>query len=476
MACVAGVAAAGIAAVPAAAITPGVDWGECAPELNAPRGTGCARLAVPLDYADPSGRSITLTLAAAGSLDAPDVLVVNPGGPGESGIGTPKQVWSSMPEEIKDKYLVVSFDPRGVGASGAVDCGDTASLLPSPLPPNTPADEEQETRRTDIARNIADACAEHSGDRLRHITTENAARDLDRIRAALGKEKLDYLGYSYGSKLGATYATLFPDATGRMVLDGVVDPTVSTYESGFQQNGALQRRAEQFFDWAADRDERYHLGTTGEGVSGTWEDIRGKLAAEPAEGKVGSAELDEMLASAMYTDVSWPTLADAVARYLEGDPGALVRATEQLSIDPVNGAQLAYNCVDDEWPADWRTWHEDTADSAREAPLFAWLNTWYSAPCAFWGAEPGGPVDIGDGDVPPVLLVQAQHDPATPVEGAHRMRDTLPGSRLVLSGGGNHGQFLFDGNGCVDTAVAAYLRTGDLPEADIDCPAPPPPE
>ncbi|MBB4682859.1 alpha/beta hydrolase [Amycolatopsis jiangsuensis] len=466
----------GLTTVPAAAAADsGITFAECAPELGAPRGTGCAQLAVPLDYTDAAGKQITLTLAAAGSLDAPDVLVVNPGGPGESGIGTPQQVVASMSPELRDKYLVVSFDPRGVGASSPVDCGDTSGLVPTPMPPNEPADADQEQQRVGIARSIADACAQHSGDLLPHITTQNTARDMDRIRTALGKDKLDYLGYSYGTELGATYATMFPATSGKMVLDSVVDPTASGYESGFEQDPALQHRAGQFFEWAAKQDATYHLGTTGDAVAGTWNDLRGKLGAEPLENKVGSAELDNMLASTMYIDASWPTLARAVTDYRAGETSALTSAAGQLALSAVNGPQLAYNCADDEWPADWRKWHADTTRAATESPLFAWLNTWYSAPCAFWKAPTAPPLEIGSGDVPPVLLVQAKDDSATPFPGAQRMQRAFEGSRMVLSDGGNHGQFLFDQNDCVDKPVTQYLLTGQLPAADVKCAAPPAP-
>lgn len=468
-------AAAPVSAAPASAPAAGVKWAECPPDLGAPRGTGCANLSVPLDYAQPSGKQISLTMAAAGSLDAPNILMVNPGGPGESGIGTAQLVWSSLPPELIDKYLVVSFDPRGVGASSPVDCGDTSGLFPTPMPPNRPSTAEQEQKRLDIARKVADACAQHAGDLLPYITTQNAARDMDRMRVALGKDKLDYLGYSYGTKLGATYATMFPATSGRIVLDSVVDPTVSTYQTSYQQDPALQRRAEQFFAWAGANDAKYHLGTTGDAVGAVWNTSRDTLAAHPAGNKVGSEELDEMLASAMYADASWPTLADAVSHFHAGDPAPLIGAAGQLALQRVDGPQLAYNCADDKWPADWRTWHTDTVRADKKAPLFAWLNTWYSASCAFWKAPTAPPIKIGSGKAPAVLLVQAKDDSATPVEGALRMQQAMRGSRLVLSAGGNHGQFLFDHNSCVDKPVVDYLLTGQLPAADVKCAASPPP-
>ncbi|MGW2492771.1 alpha/beta hydrolase [Streptomyces sp. NPDC001606] len=445
-------------------------WGACPESSDAPRGTYCSTLKVPLDYAKPDGRQITLTLSIAGAVNAERTLVVNPGGPGESGISLAKTVWSSLPQNLSEKYNVVSFDPRGVGASTPVSCGDTSGLINHPASPYTPANAQQELKRRDVASKIAQQCQGKSGALLPYITTENAARDMDAIRAGLGRTKLDYLGYSYGTKLGATYATLFPQSTGRMILDSVVDPTVTTYATQFQQNPALQKRAEQFFTWVAKYDSSYHMGATEAKVSAAWEAAREKLDAHPAGGRVGSAELDDLLASAMYTNVEWGSAADMVAKYQAGDTSALLAAADQLaSGGGVNAAQLAYNCVDDAWPQDWNTWHKDTVASAAKAPLFAWLNTWYSAPCAYWKTAPVKPVKIGSSNVPPVLLLQAADDAATPLVGAQQMHKVMTGSRLVVADGGNHGQYLFDGNSCMDAQGNSYLLTGKLPAKDTTC-------
>ncbi|MEV0443810.1 alpha/beta hydrolase [Streptomyces spectabilis] len=460
----------------AAAPAAGPRWGTCPAGTDAPRGTYCSTLKVPLDHKKPDGRQIKLTLSTAGAGNAPRTLVVNPGGPGESGIGVAKLVWSSLPQKVAEKYNVVSFDPRGVGASTPVSCGDTGKLTKHPALPYTPANAGQEKKRLTVARKVAEQCQKHSRALLPHMTTENAARDMDRIRAALGKSKLDYLGYSYGTRLGATYATLFPKRTGRMVLDSVMDPTASSYTSQFQQNTALQHRAEQFFAWTAEHDRTYHLGTSRAKVAAAWEATRKKLAARPAGGRAGSAELDDLLASAMYTDLMWGDLARSVSDYRRGDAGGLLSATDQLAEGGVDPAMLAYSCVDDPWPRDWKSWRADTRASARKAPLFGWLNTWYSAPCAFWKARPTTPVKIGSVKVPPPLLLQAKDDAATPLAGARRMHTALKGSRLVVAGGGNHGQFLFDANSCVDKHGSRYLLTGKLPARDATCPATPAPK
>ncbi|WP_406641867.1 alpha/beta hydrolase [Amycolatopsis sp. WGS_07] len=427
----------------------------------------CASLRVPLDYAKPDGEQITLTVSGMGSLSSPHYLLVNPGGPGASGLGTEKLVFSQLPQEVAQQYAVFSFDPRGIGSSTPVSCGDTTKLTPHPASPYQ-GDLQQERNREGLARQIAAQCAENGKGLLPHLTTENAARDMDRIRAALGKDKIDYLGYSYGTKLGATYATLFPAHTGRMILDSVVDPTVTTYQTQFQQNPALQARAEQLFAWTAARDSTYHLGATAAAVKTAWNELRDKLAAQPADGKAGVSELDDLLSSAMYGDWAWPSLMQAVASHRGGDSTGLAIAAgqAQYAVDP---GQLAYNCADAGWPRNWATWHADTAKSAKAAPLFAWLNSWYSAPCAFWRVPPSPEVPIGSVHVPPILLLQGKDDPATPLVGAQRMHRVLRGSSLLVDGGGNHAAYLNEPNPCIDGPAAHYLLTGELPK-DGTCP------
>ncbi|MFJ3234600.1 alpha/beta hydrolase [Streptomyces sp. NPDC086787] len=455
--------------------TSALTWGACPAGSQAPRGTYCSTIKVPLDYAKPTGPQITLTLSQVGDRDAERTLVVNPGGPGQSGVEAAQPVWASMSPEVAAKYNVVSFDPRGVGASSPVSCGDANKLVKHPAPDYTPADAHAEQARASIARGIAERCATASGALLDSVSTANAARDMDRVREALGQSKLDYLGYSYGSRLGATYATLFPSRTGRMILDGVMDPAVGDYAATYEQNPALEQRTRQFFAWAALNDRTYHLGSTEAKVSATWTAVRAKLRTAPASGQAGATELDDLLASALYTDLSWPDLASTVADYRKGDPSSLVGASKQLAAGAVDPARLAYNCVDDAWPRNWQTWHDDTTAAAKKAPLFAWMNTWINAPCAFWKAPTAPPVKIGSVKVPPVLLLQSHDDPATPLVGAQRMHQALSGSRLVVAAGGNHGQYLFDTNACMDAYGDHYLLTGQLPTADATCKASPPP-
>ena len=423
---------------------------------------------VPLDYSKPKGRQITLTVSGAGSLSAEHFMLMNPGGPGASGIVNTQLVYSGLPEAVREQYAVFSFDPRGAGLSTPITCGNVSKIVTHPALPYRPGNAGQERRRTIQAQQIAKSCGKHAREFLPHITLANEARDMDRIRIALGKDKLDYLGYSAGSQLGATYATMFPRHTGRMILDSVVDPTVSTYETGFQQNPAVQKRIDAMFAWTAARNQTYHLGTTRADVQRTVNRVHAKLSARPAGGRAGASELDDVLVTSMYAKSDWPDVMSIVKDYRRGDEGPLLAATDQLAEQPIDPAQLAYNCTQPGWPRDWKTWHRDTARADRNAPSVAWLNTWYSAPCAFWPVKAVRPARIGSVKVPPILLINSRDDGATPLIGARRMRAALPNSRLVIRGGGDHATYLSTKNRCVDTKATAYWLTGELP-ADGTC-------
>jgi pimeloyl-ACP methyl ester carboxylesterase len=222
------------------------------------------------------------------------------------------------------------------------------------------------------------------------------------------------------------------------------------------------------FGWIAGQDKTYHLGKTATAVGAVWQKARSDLAKKPAGRRAGVAELDDMLASALYTDDLWSSLADALVQYRHGDPSGLLSITDQFALQSVDPGQLAYNCMDPGWPRSWSAWHWDTTVADRRAPQFAWMNTWYSAPCAFWPVAPAKQHPIGS--AVPILLIQGRLDPATPVIGARRMHAVLRGSRLLLENGGNHASYLFQQNPCIDSRAEKYLLTGQLP-TDTNCPA-----
>lgn len=485
---VARVSAAPSSAAPQAPAAPAaIRWSDCAtkayPTLQ------CGTVKVPLDHARPEGRRITLALSrvphtAKSSLGP---LLVNPGGPGGSGLSLAGHVAAALPKEVASRYDVIGFDPRGVGRSEpALDCrpGHFAAVRPDTLP-LTPAVERANRER---ATAFATACGERHGDLLPYLDTRSAARDLDVVRAALGAQRISYLGYSYGTYLGAVYAKLFPERVRRLALDSAVDPDGVWYDSNLAQDYAFEDRHRAFLAWVAKNDAVYGLGRDPATVEGAWSRMRAAVAAEPAGGTVGAAELEDTFLPGGYYDGYWPRLATAFAAYAkDGESGPLVAAYRALAESDASGdngysVYTAVQCRDAAWPRTWNQWRADTWRVHAKAPFLAWNNTWYNAPCASWPVPPLTPPDVTNTKLPPALILQATGDAATPYEGAVSLHRKLRDSSLVIEeGGGNHGVTL-GGNACLDRHLARYLTDGTVPrgsgsgEADATCAALPEPK
>ncbi|WP_416977492.1 alpha/beta hydrolase [Streptomyces sp. T028] len=477
---------AGAAPVPAAAAQAAkLTWKKCAttdqPTLQ------CASLKVPLDHDDPGGEKITLALSrvphTAKTYQGP--LLVNPGGPGGRGLSLAGFVASSLPKAVAAQYDVIGFDPRGVGKSTpALDCAP-GHFRPV-RPDSVPAGEAVEEANLKRARSFAEACGRKYARVLPYIDTVSAVRDMDAIRAATGAPKLNYFGYSYGTYLGAVYAKLYPRRVRRLVLDSVVDPTGVWYDDNLTQDLAFNDRHRALMAWIARYDATYRLGGDPEKVEAKWYAMRAALARKPAGGKVGAAELEDTFLPGGYYDGYWPHLAKAFAAYVndkKADP--LVQAYKNFAAVDASGdngysVYASVQCRDAFWPRDWDTWRADNWRTYRKAPFMAWNNAWYNAPCAFWPTRSRGPVNITNGDLPPVLLFQATNDAATPYEGGATVHTLLHGSSLVVEqGGGNHGITL-SGNNCLDKHLAAYLTDGTVPRGtgavDATCKALPDPK
>ncbi|MEW5353613.1 alpha/beta hydrolase [Streptomyces sp. 16-176A] len=430
----------------------------------------CAAVQVPLDYAHPSGQKITLALSrvphTAKTYQGP--LLVNPGGPGGSGLSLAAFVASSLPKSVAAQYDVIGFDPRGVGASRpALDCapGYFNPVRPDSVP-STPA---LERANLDRVKNYAAACGKKHANLLPYINTVNAATDMDSIRRALGAEKINYFGYSYGTYLGAVYAKLFPQRVRRLVLDSVVDPTGVWYDDNIQQDYAFDARHRALMAWIAKYDATYRLGTDPARVEAKWYAMRAALAEKPAGGKVGASELEDTFMPGGYYNGYWPDLAKAFAAYVnDKKTGPLVDAYDTYGAVDASGdngysVYTSVQCRDVSWPRDWRQWRKDNAAVYAKAPFMAWNNAWYNAPCAFWPTAPERPVDIANAELPPVLLFQATNDAATPYQGGVTAHRLLARSSLVVEqGGGNHGITL-SGNTCLDQYLTAYLTDGTVP-------------
>ncbi len=448
----------------------------------------CASLQVPLDYARPAGRTITLALsrvpATAPARQQQGDLLVNPGGPGASGRYLAGYVAQTLSPQVASQYTIVGFDPRGVGASvPALTCDPSffTVLRPDYIPANASAEQVQIGR----ARSYAADCEQRYGWLLPYMTSQDAARDMDSIRAALGVPTISYFGYSYGTYLGQVYATLFPHRLRRMVLDSTVDPTGAWYADNIAQDYAFQGRMEAFFSWVAGNDSTYHLGSMAAQVQQAWYRARAQLQAHPVDQVIGADDFDDTFLQGGYNNAYWPGLAAALSAYLNG--GAIQQLVSQYQQLGAQNANLfavynAVQCSDVNWPRNWAKWNADTERVYRSAPFQAWDNAWFNAACAFWPVRgPAQPLQIKGAGLPGILMLQGTLDAATPYQGAQEAHRLLPSARMVVvTNGGNHGQSLAQPpNNCVNGYLNRYLATGALPTGpglvNATCPALPPP-
>ncbi len=453
----------------------------------------CGRIQVPLNYADPGGRKITLALtevpASAPASRRQGILLVNPGGPGASGTGLASFVAQGLSPAVAARYNIIGFDPRGVGASvPALHCDPSffARARPNYIPASAAAEQVLINR----ARTYAADCQKRFGWLLPYLTTQNTARDMDQIRAAMGQQKLSYFGYSYGTYIGQVYATLFPQRVHRMVLDSTVDPTGVWYQANISQDYAFQGRMNAFLAWVAKYNSLYHLGAIPAQVSRSWYAARAKLAAHPIPGPsgaplVGADEYDDTMLIGGYDNGYWPALAAGLATYLHvGGTGQLSTLYKQIGKQNENEFAVynAVECADVAWPRNWARWNADARRVYAKAPVETWDNVWFNAACAFWPVHgPARPLRIGAPGLPGILMLQGTLDAATPYAGAQDAHRQLPTARMVVVvGGGNHGQSLaFPPNNCVNGYLNRYLATGALPSApglvNATCPALPAP-
>jgi len=452
----------------------------------------CARLQVPLDYAHPGGRKITLALskvaATAPASQQQGDMLVNPGGPGGSGLGLAAIVAEGLNPSVAADYNIIGFDPRGVGSSvPALHCDPSffSGVRPDYIPATTAAEQVLIGR----AKSYAADCQKTYGWLLPYLTSEDVVRDMDSIRAALGVSKINYFGYSYGTYLGQLYGTLFPHRVRRMVLDSTVDPDGAWYIDNIDQDYAFEGRMLAFFSWVAASDSVYRLGSTRMQVDQAWYRARASLAAHPIAGPngpmIGPDEFDDTFLQGGYSNALWPGLAAALAAYLHGGAtGQLVSQYNQEGTQNENefAVYLAVECSDVNWPRNWAKWDSDTRRVYRTAPFEAWDNAWFNASCAFWPVKgPAKPPQINGAGLPGILMLQGTLDAATPYAGAQDAHRRMPSARMVVvAGGGNHGQSLAQPpNTCVDGYLNRYLATGALPSGagpvNATCPALPNP-
>jgi pimeloyl-ACP methyl ester carboxylesterase len=453
-----------VTAAPVAAHTDGgLSWSACAAGPGVDPRQECASLAVPIDYAVPGGARISLAVSRIRTADPRlrrGVLVLIPGGPGSSGLNRPSTYVGKLPKEVLDRYDIIGFDPRGVGASAPVSCqlstDDVAAVHVKPWP----AADGSITENVERDQREAAACLANGGPLLPHITTRNEVRDLDVIRQALGERKLSYWGVSYGTYVGAVYATQYPQHTDRVVLDSNDDPDPTRVARGWLANYAIGVE-DRFPDFAA-----WYDPDDPSSVRQTFLELATRLDRQPLPWPGanppyldGNVLRDTML-NALYSDASFPQLGNLMTAALRGGPLPAASTPPEAQLQNNAAVALATICNDVAWPRSVAQYEQDVAVDRVTHPLTAGMPV-NIGPCAFWPTPAETPVRVDSHGPSNVLLIQNRRDPATPLSGARQLAAALGRrARMVVVDAGGHGSYLANGNAEGDAAVTAFLAYG----------------
>jgi pimeloyl-ACP methyl ester carboxylesterase len=458
--------------VPPLPVTP-VQWAPCG-------ALQCGSVTVPIDYGRPQGATIQIAVArhpAETPSDRIGSLVINPGGPGGSGIDDLPTELSVLTPELLDRFDIVSFDPRGVGRSSPVSCAATGTgsgdAGPGPLidpAPTTPA-AQQALLANDRA--FAAQCAHDSGALLAHLGTVDAARDLDRIRQAVGDPQLTFIGHSYGTLLGATYAEEFPTHVRALALDGAIDPSLTTTRYATDQADSLESQLTAFFAWCAS-DGGCPWRPSGDptlALLALIEHSRTAPLTVPGATAVGPGELYDALLAGLESRPSWPTLAAALAQAAGGDGSAVATMSGRYETGGSSNAataEQAIDCVDHPVDRDPTSFPALAASAGRSAPVFGPLLVWGLLGCATWPVLPTRmPGPASDPGAPPILVVGTTGDPVTPYAWAVALAQQLQGGTLLTWQGQSHVATFY--SPCVRAAIQAYLVDGTLPAQGTVC-------
>jgi pimeloyl-ACP methyl ester carboxylesterase len=444
-----------------------INWSTCADPDLASAGAVCGYLTVPLDWSRPQGTTIQIAVSkvehTASASQYQGVILVNPGGPGGSGLGL-STLGSAVPNGVGGDYDWIGFDPRGVGSSiPSLSCIPDYSAGPRPeYIPYKPALAETWLQRS---KSYAQACSRSAGaELLAHMRTEDVAKDMDYLRVALGQKQMSYYGFSYGTYLGQVYTTLFPSEMRRMVLDSTVDPRGFWYQDNLDQDVAFDRNVNIWFGWVARYDSVYHLGKTQAAVKALWYEEKAKLAQHPAGGVVGPDEWTDIFLYAGYYQEYWTYLGSVFAAWInDNDVTDLVNAYVNFdgpTDDNGYAVYLGVQCTDAKSPKSWQVWKRDNWQTFFRAPFETWGNAWFNGPCLYWPAKAQHAVHIDGSHVASVLMIDQTLDAATPYPGSLYVRSIYPNATLIAEPGGTtHADTLF-GNACVDDQIADYLATG----------------
>ncbi|CCH34535.1 alpha/beta hydrolase [Actinosynnema sp. NPDC047251] len=450
-----------------------IAWAPCT-DIPAPN-LECGTYKAPLDWRNVgNGKTITVAVSRLKprSGKVRGSVLTNPGGPGGPGRTLPLLYQSRS--KLVDNFEIIGIDPRGTGTSTNVTCANVDFL--------SVADPRDRSRANveliyDAAELQAAACQRNSGEFGKVVNTEQTVKDLDLLRHLLGRDKINWIGYSGGTWMGAYYATYFPHRVDKFVLDSNTEFT-TTFQDIFDEFGrGFERRFRvDFLPWVAKYDSLYHLGTTAEQVRRKYEETRARLADNPIQRPDGTifngVTLDLVLVRAQYSKTEFPDAAKTLSEL--SNPTVTTAAADVRYPDATNATLYSVACNDTKFQGGRDHLAREANRLGKQYPLIGSYQL--LAPCAFWNRPPLHLKTPTGKGVPPILMVQSVRDPATPVEGAQRAHEKFAGSRLLtVTDEGDHGIYGF-GNQCVDNVVESFIVDGKVPTKDLTCKGTPLPD
>ena len=444
----------------------------------------CADVKVPLDYKKPGGKTITVAMAKVPAANGKPIgsLFVNPGGPGESGIDLVSGADKIFSKALRDQYDIVGFDPRGVGSSTAVDCVSDAELgkyLDSEFDLSTPEGKKAEKAQ---AEKFAKGCKDKSGDLLAHVGTESAARDLDVLRGLVGDKKLNYFGFSYGTSLGGMYANLFPKKTGRLVLDGALDPQFGGARMGYEQTIGFEKAFERYAEYCV-KGGNCPLGSSVDAAKKKMRALFDQAFKKPFPTADPKRPLNRNMLKygvmlAMYSTAYRPYLDTGLSQLIKNNDGSFLLWWYDLASGRQGGkfknnsneARTAINCAD--YPASSPSVTKRYQEKLKkEAPLFgAGSGGEETDLCSLLPYHPkSNPGPYTAKGSAPIVVIGTRHDPATPYHWAQALHKSLSNSVLLTWEGDGHLAYSRAGS-CIQSPVDKYLLTGEVPKDGLVCP------
>jgi pimeloyl-ACP methyl ester carboxylesterase len=451
-------------------------WSACDGSTNTK--VECGNIEVPFDYADPEQGSFVLYVKkhnAASPADRIGSMMVNPGGPGFGGSSLADDARYYFSQDLIDRFDIIAWDPRGTGESTpAVNCVDTFDeYFGLDSPPETP-DEKQAL--IDASQAFNDKCAENSGTILPYISTQASAQDINSLRLALGEEKVSFFGFSYGSELGTTWATMFPETVRAIVVDGAVDPNASSTEEGMNQAKGFEGQLATFLKQCSEKSTcAFHNGGKAEAA---FDKLVLDIDATPLEVSkdrtpVTQGVLFTAVAQAMYSDYYWPQLSEALSEAQNGVGKGILQLYDdyyQRKDDGTYGneleAFLAISCLDDPGATSTEEVDSHIEDFIAAAPRLGG-NFAYGYSCALWPVKQAAKVTITGKGAGPIVVVGTTGDPATPLDSTRKMALGLEQGILIVVDANQHTGY--GANNCVVKAVDDYLIKLIVPANETTC-------